>query len=530
MRIGIDVGGTNTDAVLMDGVRVRGHHKARTTADVGSGIITAIRRLLNDAMLEPREVDSVMIGTTHFTNAVVQRRNLLNVGIIRIALPATRGLLPLVDWPKDFRKAVEGSVHLVRGGYQYDGRLNSTLDENGLADAARAIRGKGIRSVAITGLFSPVNKEMELRAAEIVTNEIPDVRVTLSHNIGRLGLLERENAAIINAALAELSVAVIDSMRQALDELGIEAPFFISQNDGTLMHADFVVSYPVLTFASGPTNSMRGAANLTGISNGIVIDIGGTTTDIGVLVDGFPRESSTVVHVGGVRTNFRMPDLLSIGLGGGSLVSASDPSEIGPQSVGYDIHRRAMIFGGDTLTATDIAVAAGLSDLGNRSRVSHLSPSFVEQSMQRIRDIVEDGIDRMKTSADPVPLILVGGGSMLVSRNLEGASQVVVPEFATVANAVGAAIAQVGGETDRVFSYATCGRDDALAAACAEATAAAIQAGAVPGSVRIVESDEIPLAYVPNGAVRVRVKAVGDLHVPASFEDVAGRSSLASGH
>jgi hypothetical protein len=126
-------------------------------------------------------------------------------------------------------------------------------------------------------------------------------------------------------------------------------------------------------------------------------------------------------------------------------------------------------------------------------------------------------------------LILVGGGSILVSRKLEGASEVVVPEFATVANAVGAAIAQVGGETDRVFSYAKCGRDDALAAARAEATAAAIEAGAIPETVKIVECDEIPLAYVPDGAVRVRIKAVGDLDLPPrTSEDLAGRRSLAS--
>jgi N-methylhydantoinase A/oxoprolinase/acetone carboxylase beta subunit len=135
-----------------------------------------------------------------------------------------------------------------------------------------------------------------------------------------MGLLERENATVMNASLAHLSAQVVTSLRTALRELQIAAPFYISQNDGTLMNAEIVEKYPVLTFASGPTNSMRGAAYLSGLQNALVADIGGTTTDIGVLTKGFPRESTNAVDIGGVRTNFRMPDVLSVGLGGGSLV------------------------------------------------------------------------------------------------------------------------------------------------------------------------------------------------------------------
>ena len=104
--------------------------------------------------------------------------------------------------------------------------------------------------------------------------------ITLSSMIGRIGLLERENAAIMNACLSELAVRTIAGFRGA-GEMHIDAPLYISQNDGTLMSADFAESFPVLTFASGPTNSMRGAAFLTGLKDAIVIDMGGTTTDVG---------------------------------------------------------------------------------------------------------------------------------------------------------------------------------------------------------------------------------------------------------
>lgn len=511
MRIGIDVGGTNTDAVLMDGKRVRAWRKTATTADVSSGIISAITEILTQSAIAPTDIDCVMIGTTHFTNAFVERRHLLPVGVIRIALPATRGLRPLVDWPDDLRAAIGDHIFMIQGGFQYDGRLNSTLDETAVAAAARAIRDKGLTTVAISALFSPVNGAMEETAAAIVRAIIPGVRVTLSHKIGRLGLLERENAAIMNASLADLSTKVVSSFRTALRNLNITAPFFISQNDGTLMNADFVEKYPVLTFASGPTNSMRGAAYLSGIKDALVADIGGTTTDIGVLANGFPRESSVTVDIGGVRTNFRMPDILALGLGGGSIVSPKEPLTIGPQSVGYRLLDRALVFGGDTLTATDIAVAAGYADIGEAGRVAHLQPGLVEAAVRRIHRIVEDGIDRMKTSAAAMPLILVGGGAVLISRPIAGASDVILPEFASVANAIGAAIAQVGGEIDRVFHYAKTGREEALAEARQEAVRAAIDAGAMPGSVDVLDLEEVPLAYVPGGAVRIRVKAAGNL-------------------
>jgi len=137
-------------------------------------------------------------------------------------------------------------------------------------------------------------------------------------------------------------------------DLGIVAPLYLTQNDGTLMSADFAEMYPVLTFASGPTNSMRGAAFLSGLKDAMVVDIGGTTSDIGALTHGFPREASVAVDIGGVRTNFRMPDVFSFGLGGGSIVR-QDLLRIGPQSVGYRLTKEALVFGGDTLTTTDIA-------------------------------------------------------------------------------------------------------------------------------------------------------------------------------
>lgn len=510
MRVGIDVGGTNTDAVLMDGLTVIASHKTPTTADVSSGIMAALQTVLDQGGARPDDIQAVMIGTTHFTNAVVERKRLLEVAAVRLGLPATKGLPPMVDWPDDLGQTLGYHRYLVHGGNEFDGREIAPLNVDELRAAGRDIKAKGLRAAAVTSVFSPVKYEMEMRAAEILLDEVPGVAISLSHEIGRIGFLERENATIMNACLADLANRVVDSFRSALDTLRITAPFYISQNDGTLMTADHVARYPVLTFASGPTNSMRGAAFLAKAKEAMVVDIGGTTSDVGMLLHGFPRESAVAVDIGGVRTNFRMPDVLAIGLGGGSLVR-DDGARIGPDSVGYELTEKALVFGGDVLTTTDIVVAAGLEEIGDKSRVAHLEPAVINTAIDTMHRMVDEAVDRMKTSADPLPVILVGGGAILVSRDLPSASQIIKPDHASVANAIGAAIAQVGGEVDRVFSLEGLGRDEALNQAKQEATGKAVEAGAVADTVQIVDIEEVPLAYLPSSATRIRVKAVGDL-------------------
>lgn len=509
MRIGIDVGGTNTDAVLMDGAAVISSTKTPTTANVSAGIAKALRGVIADSGIDSARIDGVMIGTTHFTNAVVERKRLRPTACIRLGLPATVCLPPMVDWPHDLRQLVGGNEHLAHGGHEFDGREISAFDPEEIRAIAQRIQAAGLSAIAISSVFSPVNSTFEEQAAKIVKSVMPDASITLSSEIGRIGLLERENAAIMNSCLRQLAARTVDGFKAALDELRIAAPFYISQNDGTLMNADFAKAYPVLTFASGPTNSMRGAAFLSGLKDAIVVDIGGTTTDIGVLQHGFPRAAALAVDIGGVRTNFRMPDTYSIGLGGGSMIE-KDPLKVGPQSVGYELTEKALVFGGDILTATDVTVAAG-EDIGDRSAVSGLDSDFVQSAQERIMEMIAIAVDRMKTSARPVPVIVVGGGSILVSGEIEGASEIVRPAHFPVANAIGAAIAQVGGECDRIFSLAELSRDEALAQAKREATDRAVNAGADDDSIEIVDVEEVPLAYLPGNATRIMVKAVGDL-------------------
>jgi N-methylhydantoinase A/oxoprolinase/acetone carboxylase beta subunit len=523
MRIGVDVGGTNTDAVLMDGSKILSSIKASTSPDVTSGIVEAISYLLNDARVVAADIKNVMIGTTHFTNALVERRHLSEVAIIRLASPSGHSVQPKIGWPEDLAEKIGDHIYLLPGGYEFDGREIAPFDSIAVRAAAKDIAKKGLTAAAISCAHVSLNSDMEKQVAEILLEEIPNISLTLSSDIGRIGLLERENSAIINAACAGLARLVIRAFGKALHEMDIEAPFYISQNDGTLIPAHTAEKFPIFTFASGPTNSIRGAAFLSGIEDGIVLDIGGTTCDIGVLQHGFPRESSIDVDVGGVRTNFRMPDVLAVGLGGGTVIRSptdqlselsSDLTgvSIGPDSVGYQLLQKALVFGGNVLTSTDIAVAADPSlNIGDASKVAHLSPEFITSVKNKMHQICSDALDHMKTSADDVPVILVGGGNMLISEDLPGSSQTLRPKHASVANAVGAAIAQVSGEVDQLYSYAKQDRKEALADAKDKAVQAVIEAGGIKESIKIVEIEEIPMAYVPGEIVRIKVKAVAEL-------------------
>jgi N-methylhydantoinase A/oxoprolinase/acetone carboxylase beta subunit len=493
-RIGIDVGGTNTDAVLLEDGHVLHAVKTPTTENVTGGIVAALGKLTSHPGVARGTIDGVVIGTTHFVNAIVQGRDLSRVAAIRIGLPASASLPPFCDWPEDLAQLVRGEIFMLEGGHEYDGREFMPFDEAGMRAAARRIRDSGLRSVAVAASFSPLDPSHEERARAIITEACPEAHVTLSHELGRIGLLERENAALLNAALVDLARVTIAGFRDAIAASHIDAPLFITQNDGTVMSAEMAMALPVMSFASGATN------------------VGGTSSDVGQLRRGFPREANSVVEIGEVRTLFRMPDLFSIGLGGGSIVT-ENPVSVGPQSVGYRLTEEALVFGGKTLTATDAAVAAGIVEIGDAKKAAGVPRDVARAVLDAAKAKLEDAIDRMKTEAGDVPLIAVGGGAFLVPDQLAGVSEVIRVEHGDCANAVGAAIAQISGETDQV--YREMSRDDAIAAAEAQAVARAVAAGADRATLQTVDVEDMPLAYLPGNALRVRVRVAGEMQRPA---------------
>jgi N-methylhydantoinase A/oxoprolinase/acetone carboxylase beta subunit len=525
LRIGIDVGGTHTDAVILDEKNSLIHAvKTETTRDVTSGIKKALINVLEESNVNTNDIKAVMFGTTHCTNAIVERRELAKTGLIRVGRPGAEAIDPLVEWPIQLKQAIGDIKYLVHGGHEYTGEEIVPFKVDEVREVAQALKERGVESVAICSIFSMVNAEHEEKTAEIVRDVMgKDIPITLSHEVGSVGLLERENSAVLNAALVKVAWKAIEAFQKALKDAGIEeAAMFLTQNDGTLMSSDYARRYPILTVASGPTNSIRGAAFLTGLKDGIIVDIGGTTTLVGVLVKGFPRESSIAVEIGGVRTNFRMPDLIATGCGGGTVVRERDGEiTLGPDSVGYELVKKGKAWGGDTVTTTDVALAAGHAVIINprvdNSRLKYLDRNFVEKAVRKIIETVEESIDKIKTDPTPMPVVLVGGGGLLIpSREydkIKGVEKIIRPSSYQFANALGAAIAQVSGQIDKIYSFENTSREDVLEEAKKGAVERAINAGAIQETVQVVEIEEIALPYLPGNAVRIRVKAIGDLHI-----------------
>ncbi|MBS4197203.1 hydantoinase/oxoprolinase N-terminal domain-containing protein [Lederbergia citri] len=511
IRLGIDVGGTNTDGVILNSEnKVLGSSKTATTKDIFTGIQKTIKTLLEESNINADEIKVATLGTTHCTNAIVERKALNKVGIVRICLPSGSTVPPLLGWPDDLVEKLEAETALVHGGYEFNGTPISQLDFAELKQVAEQFRGK-VDSIAISGVFSPVLGDQEKEVAAFLEKELPGTPISLSSEIGTIGLIERENATILNAALMSTISHVTKGFERALNDEGINASIYLGQNDGTLMTNSFAQKYPIFTIACGPTNSIRGAAHLSQEPNAIVVDIGGTTTDIGVLSNSFPRQTSLAVEVGGVRTNYRMPDIYSIGFGGGTRVYLQGDSwKIGPESVGYQLTEKALVFGGDELTTTDVAIGAGYMEIENTD-VSQVADIPCDKIYPDFVTMVENAIDRMKTSAEDLPVVLVGGGAALMPQSLKGASRVIRPDHASVANAIGAALGDISGTVERIYTLENRSHQEILEEAKAEAIQTAIEAGANPNKIDIIQLEDFPLAYLPGNAILVRVKAAGPL-------------------
>ena len=171
-RIGIDVGGTNTDAVLIDqNNELMSKTKTPSTADVTSGILNAVHQILESSHVDRNKIRFAMLGTTHCTNAIVERKRLCRVGVIRIAKPATMAVVPMVDWPEDLVSAVGENHYIIQGGHEFDGREISHLDESEIMACISELKGK-VDAIAITSVFSPISSAHEMKVAEMIREKL----------------------------------------------------------------------------------------------------------------------------------------------------------------------------------------------------------------------------------------------------------------------------------------------------------------------------------------------------------------------
>ncbi len=491
--VGIDIGGTNTDAVLVgqDG-EIVAKIKIATSERLHESVVEAIQTLCPG-----KDIARIAIGTTFATNAVLERKELSQVGVIRIA-----GQKPTIpsgySWPQELKELVIKKTITIDGGYRCDG---SSLNSFSVEEAQKAFRilvDEGVQAIAIIGVYSPLNSHEE-KLVEEIAKSLP---VSCSCDIGGIGFLERESATILNAALKRALYTGFTKMEEAIRHQGISCPIFMVKNDGSIMSIQDAIQNPILTIAAGQTNSFFGASRIAKVDDAIVIDIGGTSTDIGIVTNGAAKRSCHEASIGDVVLQFPMPDALSLAIGGGTIVRAN--GILGPDSVGKRLKQEAYVFGGNTLTLTDIAIKAGKMHVAHAQveRVP-IDISFALDVLDSVREQIAKAIRLMQGKDRTLPVIICGGGALLGYQD-----GMILPESAGFANAYGAAMAGVSYTVDRTVSLLE--REKTLDRLKNESIAKAIEKGASPKSTQITHVEISPYAYSKEAQARVIITASGD--------------------
>ncbi|MGC6496770.1 MAG: hydantoinase/oxoprolinase N-terminal domain-containing protein [Candidatus Puniceispirillaceae bacterium] len=314
--IGLDTGGTYTDAALVDTAdgRVLATGKALTTRDdLSVGVGGAIRRILDIYDGKASDIGLISLSTTLATNAVVEgvggRVCLLMIGFDRDALERA-----------DLARALgQDDVFFIAGGHAADGTQQATLDEAAIRAVADST-GDTVSAYAVAAHFATRNPAHESRARDII-RDVTGCPVTCSHELSSaLGGPRRALTAVLNARLINLLDQLVAATESIMAALSLDCPLMVVKGDGSLIGADYARSRPVETVLSGPAASLAGAAFLAGTQTAMVADIGGTTTDIALLQNGAPRLKDDGALVGGWKTMVEAADIRTCGLGGDSEV------------------------------------------------------------------------------------------------------------------------------------------------------------------------------------------------------------------
>ncbi|ADB50631.1 hydantoinase/oxoprolinase N-terminal domain-containing protein [Conexibacter woesei] len=305
MRVGLEIGdGVSAAAVDAHG-RVVATAALASGCDVERDVAAAVGALVGPD-LAASAIGEVMLATPFATEAAHERTALARVAVVRVGTPST-AIPPLGTWPAPLRAAVSAGEAVVAGGRELDGTPSVALD---LAAARGFLLACGsVDAVAVSGVFSLVEPADELRVAELARELLGAVPVSLSHQLGALGLLARENVTVLNAALTSVVSDVTDALRAGLATVGVAARTHLVQGDGTLMTAEYARHHPALTIGGPVASGVRGAGVLSGLDGALVCDAGAGETTIARLTGGAPEADSGALTVEGVVTNLRTPEV-----------------------------------------------------------------------------------------------------------------------------------------------------------------------------------------------------------------------------
>lgn len=326
--LGIDTGGTYTDGVLLEyeSRQVLASHKSLTTKrDYSIGIEKVIEGI---HLEDPSAIRMVSISTTLATNAIAEGKGK------RVALLLIGYDPELISSFKMERRFATPHFRYFRGGHDLYGREKADLDLPAILAQVSQFKNQ-VDAIAISSYFSPLNPEHENRAYNAVSR-VCDLPIVLGHQLStKLGSVERATTAALNASLLAVLQDFIIAVRRAMERRRIDAPLMVVRGDGTLMSDEFAARTPVETIHSGPAASAIGGRFLSDLDDALVVDVGGTTTDLALILDGQVAVSSEGATVGEYRTCVQAANLLSIALGGDSHITyaRSQQIAIGPERV-----------------------------------------------------------------------------------------------------------------------------------------------------------------------------------------------------
>ena len=456
MIIGLDVGGTHTDVVLLGQEGLVRQIKVPTNpADLFATVLTGLEQITDG--IDPEQIRRAVLSTTLATNRVVQQR-IPEVGMIVSSGP---GMDPELFSTGEHYFPVAGAI-------DHRGREVAPIDADQVGSVAEEMKKKGIRHVGVVSKFSTRNPAHELAIGEQIGDQFE--KLFLGHRVaGLLNFPRRIATTFLNAAIYPIHKEFFEAVLNSLAQKGLKVPIRILKPDGGNMRFEASIDHPAQTILSGPAASVMGSVAFAPKDEEcLVLDIGGTTTDMAVLVNGVPLLDPLGISIGDHKTLIRSLDTISIGIGGDSAVRVVDGRiHIGPDRLGV-----AMAYGGPVPTPTDAIFLLGLGENGDLDKAregmqtiadalgtdaQNAAERVFEQACRTILEEAERMIARINAKPvytvhelwegsrlQPRYILVLGGPASWFAKGLERYSEnriKVVPRW-TVANAIGAGLAR----------------------------------------------------------------------------------------
>jgi N-methylhydantoinase A/oxoprolinase/acetone carboxylase beta subunit len=462
MLIGIDVGGTTTDAVLIRNGEVYSTAKVSTEPE---NLLKSLLNALDEVSrgVSPGQLERVVFSTTVITNLIAEGKT-DRVALLLIPGPGVNPASYI--FPDSF---------YLKGAMDFRGREIQLLDEAEVRETVDLIREQGFSRAAVVSKFGQRNPSHELRIKEILREMYPGCKVELGHKVsGKLNFPRRIATSMLASATGERYQEFVAEVKKALEERKIRAPVYILKADGGTLPIEKSVEFPVETIFSGPAASTIGALALTPEGQtSVVVDIGGTTTDLALILSGKPLIASRGAKLGNFLTHVRAFAVRSMAVGGDSIVRVRETDNgvrtvtIGPERAGP-----AYCMGGKEPTPTDALRVLGLIELGDHGRAKEAVASVAsslgkseKETASLIVDttagMIEKAVREMfleweqepayriwevlqKKKERPENVIGIGGGARglisVVAEKLN--AKPIIPEYSEVGNAIGAAVAR----------------------------------------------------------------------------------------